>query len=436
MLVATDVLYVFEPYVLDTALRTLTCHGERVPLQPKTLEVLQYLIDHGAGVVSRQELFEAVWGDEEIAESNLTQHVFMLRQAFAECTPDQTFVVTISGKGYRFVRDCVQQSELPLRGAGDEWRAYVRGCYFADRRTRESLQKAFVCFEDSLTRNPGLARAHAGLGHAHLLYAQYLYGEPAEHFARARACARRALELDPGSADAIGILGEVAFFYDWDRRAADDRYGSAVALAPASLRLRLNRAWFLAACARHEEAAEQVAVALRQHASELNVLVTAGALAIYAGRPADAVTCCRDVLAMDDRHELGLYYLSMALAALGQYDEAWRTACRGASGHHAQGFEAIKGYCAGMRGDSEAARWSLAEIDARADRSFVSSFNRALVLLGMRDFSGAVAALRRGLLERDPWLVFVEAHPCFGELRGRSDVKALVRAIAPAAAAK
>src|SRR5689334_15765615 len=122
----STVLYVFEPYVFDTQLNTLSCRNRQLSLQPKTLEVLRYLLDRSGELVERRELFESIWANEDVSTGNLAQHVFMLRQAFAEATPEQTIVVTVPGRGYRFVPEVARQPAAPVESTAPAWRLYLR----------------------------------------------------------------------------------------------------------------------------------------------------------------------------------------------------------------------------------------------------------------------------------------------------------------------
>jgi TolB-like protein/Tfp pilus assembly protein PilF len=61
--------------------------------------------------VTKDELMRAVWSDSFVEESNLSQTVFMLRKALGE-TPEQRFILTVQGRGYRFVAE-VRRTAAP-----------------------------------------------------------------------------------------------------------------------------------------------------------------------------------------------------------------------------------------------------------------------------------------------------------------------------------
>lgn len=422
----STVLYVFEPYVFDTQFNTLSCRNRQLALQPKTLEVLRYLIDRSGELVERRELFESIWANEDVSTGNLAQHVFMLRQAFAEATPEQRIVVTVPGRGYRFVPEVARQPAAPVESTAPAWRLYLRGRFFADRRTRLDLLRAFECFEDALEVDESFALAHEGLAEAHALYAEYLFGSPVVHFESARRHAERAVELNSGSGEAYAVLGDVSFFFDWDRAQAKKEYARAVELLPASQRGRSNRAWFLAATGNHAEALSEVAVALRYEPTSPKLLTTLAALKLYSGRYDEALDHCDDVLTMDPSQELVRYYLALALLSAGETRQALAVSKELLDGSYPQHFLTTAACAAAWDGQRELANEYRQKLDVFSGREvFVSSLNAALVHLALGETAEAMGALREGVHRRDPWLVFLDVHPLFEPLRTRSDFSAL-----------
>jgi DNA-binding winged helix-turn-helix (wHTH) protein/TolB-like protein/Flp pilus assembly protein TadD len=98
--------YRFEGYSLDTRSRELrAATGDVVPLTAKAFETLRFLVEHSDRVVSKDELFEAVWPGRVVEENNLTQAIAALRRAFGTNAGEHRFIVTVPGRGYRFVAD-------------------------------------------------------------------------------------------------------------------------------------------------------------------------------------------------------------------------------------------------------------------------------------------------------------------------------------------
>ena len=110
----------FEGCEIAPGSRSLRRDGRQVSLNPKTFDLLLYLAEHPHQLVTKEELLAAVWPGAFVEESNLTQHIFLLRKALAGSKPDGRAVVTVPGKGYQFTA-AVERVPLELRmqAAGD-----------------------------------------------------------------------------------------------------------------------------------------------------------------------------------------------------------------------------------------------------------------------------------------------------------------------------
>lgn len=97
-------MYAFDAYRLDPVRRQLLgADGNPVPLMPKALDTLVYLVERAGQTVRKEELLRAVWPNVVVEENNLTQNISALRKALGERTGEHRFIVTIPGQGYRFV---------------------------------------------------------------------------------------------------------------------------------------------------------------------------------------------------------------------------------------------------------------------------------------------------------------------------------------------
>lgn len=96
-------IYAFGSFRLDPTRRRLERDNEPVPLTPKAMDVLLYLVRHRGREVGKQELLREVWPDVAVEENNLARNVCSLRRALGESTQAHEYVVTLPGRGYRFV---------------------------------------------------------------------------------------------------------------------------------------------------------------------------------------------------------------------------------------------------------------------------------------------------------------------------------------------
>ena len=136
--------YAFGSYVFDPERWTLSSHGVAMPMMQKTAALLAVLLENAGRLVSKAEILDAVWPDEDVIEANLAQHVFLIRQIFSAHSPGQSFIATHASRGYRFVAPVRTIVDEPDRSPA--WREYARGLFYADRRTDASLERALHHF--------------------------------------------------------------------------------------------------------------------------------------------------------------------------------------------------------------------------------------------------------------------------------------------------
>jgi DNA-binding winged helix-turn-helix (wHTH) protein len=97
--------YEFDGFLLDSRARALTKNGEPAPLPSKAFEALFLLIRHRDRVVTREQLSAALWPDVHVEETNLNHYIFLLRKTLTVTAKERAIIVTIPGRGYRFVAD-------------------------------------------------------------------------------------------------------------------------------------------------------------------------------------------------------------------------------------------------------------------------------------------------------------------------------------------
>jgi DNA-binding winged helix-turn-helix (wHTH) protein len=107
-------LYEFGPFRVDPEKEVVLRAGEPVPLTPKTFQILLVLIRHNKEVVTKDELMKEVWPDTFVEEANLSRNIFMLRKALGENPPEQRYILTVPGRGYRLAESVRLMPEREL----------------------------------------------------------------------------------------------------------------------------------------------------------------------------------------------------------------------------------------------------------------------------------------------------------------------------------
>ena len=96
-------IFQFGKFRIEVLSRTLRREEEIVTLNRRAFDVLLYLVQSPGKVVSRDELLKNVWSDTFVDENSLTQSISALRRALEEKPGDNSYIVTLPGRGYQFV---------------------------------------------------------------------------------------------------------------------------------------------------------------------------------------------------------------------------------------------------------------------------------------------------------------------------------------------
>jgi DNA-binding winged helix-turn-helix (wHTH) protein/tetratricopeptide (TPR) repeat protein len=94
--------YEFGPFRLDPAQRTLLRDCEVIALQPKAFDILLLLVRNTGQAISKEALLNAIWPKVVVEESNLTQHIFLLRKALGDGEGGHRYIATLPRRGYQF----------------------------------------------------------------------------------------------------------------------------------------------------------------------------------------------------------------------------------------------------------------------------------------------------------------------------------------------
>jgi len=100
---AANHVYSVEGLEIDLARGCVSRDGEELHLRRKSFQVLAYLIERNGRLVSKDELFGALWNDTAVTDDVLVQCVKEVRRALGDDPHRPRFIKTIPRTGYRFI---------------------------------------------------------------------------------------------------------------------------------------------------------------------------------------------------------------------------------------------------------------------------------------------------------------------------------------------
>jgi TolB-like protein/DNA-binding winged helix-turn-helix (wHTH) protein/Tfp pilus assembly protein PilF len=100
-------IYEFGEFRLDAQRRVLASRsdGQQLQVPGKVLDTLMYMVERAGQVLDKRTLLSEIWPDVVVEEGNLTQTIYALRRVLGETPDEHRFIVTVPGRGYRFVAD-------------------------------------------------------------------------------------------------------------------------------------------------------------------------------------------------------------------------------------------------------------------------------------------------------------------------------------------
>src|SRR5262249_57287253 len=95
--------FVFGPFNLSVVRRELRCRGHSVQLGSRAFDILVAFVRRGGRLDTKRELVAEVWPDTVVDENNLAVQISVLRKVLGEEGEASRYLLTIPGRGYRFV---------------------------------------------------------------------------------------------------------------------------------------------------------------------------------------------------------------------------------------------------------------------------------------------------------------------------------------------
>lgn len=119
--------WAFGPFLLLPQRQQLLKDNVPIPLGGRAMELLGAMVAQAGVLLSKQELLTRAWPNAFVEECNLRAQMVAIRRLLAEHDPGTDYIVTVPGRGYRFVipvAACTLESDarevMPALGGGTE----------------------------------------------------------------------------------------------------------------------------------------------------------------------------------------------------------------------------------------------------------------------------------------------------------------------------
>ena len=308
--------------------------------------------------------------------------------------------------------------QKPKTVTPDAYEAYLKGRYFWNKRTGESLKKAIDYFSHAIATDPNYAEAYSGLADSYALSGDWEYGvlPPQDAFRQARAAATKALALDDSLGEAHTSLAFAFDLYGWDWAAAEKEYKRAIELNPGYATAHHWYAWHLLVMGRNSEGIFELRRA--ESLDPLSLIISADladALCI-AHLYDESVQQSKKTLEMDPNFAVAHYQLGQAFEQKRMHDEAIAEFQRAIElSGHSGAFDSNLAYVYAVSGRKREAENIVKDLEAQPDKNPSTDANIALVYVGLGDHDQAMVWLNKAYKARfNPSILL---RPAFDPLR-------------------
>lgn len=289
--------------------------------------------------------------------------------------------------------------------------AYLKGRYFWNKRSKETLHKSVHYFESAIQEDSGYAEAYAGLADCYLRMLDLGYLSTPDAVGKARAATDKALELDDRLAEAHTSLAHRSF-HEFEWAMADSAFRRAIDLDPNCGIAHYYYANFLAAMRRFDRAIGEAQRALEIDPMSPGTGVNATLVLYFAGRYTDAINHGLRALEIDPGYIRAHYYLGLVYEQEGQHDraiDAFRKSLTPAT--EGPGTRAALAYSYGLAGERRKVLGLARELEQIAAKAYVSPYDFVLTSLALEENDLAMSWLTRAYEARSSYMAFVRADP-------------------------
>jgi DNA-binding winged helix-turn-helix (wHTH) protein/TolB-like protein/Tfp pilus assembly protein PilF len=299
----------------------------------------------------------------------------------------------------------------------EAYQLYMKGRFHVLKAIKPETETGVSYFQQAIAADPHYALAYAGLADAYRGLTVGGEMPSAEFMPKAKAAANKAIEIDDTLAEAHAILGHITFLYDWDWKESENQYKRALELDPNSADALQFYAHFLSNTGRHAEALPKIKRARELDPLNLRINALEGLFLLHAGQTDEAITKLRKTLELDPNSRLANMFAARAYSEKGMFAEAV-TATRKARELSNVSSEPIAFgvYALAKSGKVTEARAALDELLKLSNNRYVPPYHIALAYNALGEREKALDYLEKGFADQDVRMVFLRVEPKWNNL--------------------
>jgi serine/threonine protein kinase/tetratricopeptide (TPR) repeat protein len=308
---------------------------------------------------------------------------------------------------------------------------YLKGRYFWNKRTEESLRKAKDFFEEAILEDANFALSYSGLADTYWILGSYGFIRPKDAYPHAKQYALKALDLDPDLAEAHCSLAEFLFRYDWNWTESIKEFEIALKLNPGYATAHHWYAVALVLFGQFERAIKEVHKAKDLDPFSPVINWTTGYVYYYARQYDKAIEQFRYTLLLEPGFFRACTDIAMSYVQKSMIPEALLEIEKSFSGSELTPWILSSvGYTYAVAGRTEEAEKIIADLQDSSRLPYLSNYGIAVIYVGLRKDEEAIDWLERAFEEREDALTSIKVNPRLDPLRSNPRFEKLVQKMA------
>jgi len=317
----------------------------------------------------------------------------------------------------------------PRQVSPEAYEAYLKGRYYWNKRTGESMQKAEQYFEQAIDNDPTYAAAYSGVADCNSGLTWHGFKSPAEALPKAYAAARKALEINPESAEAHASLG-LAMTHRWDWTGAEAEFRRALQLDPQYANAHHWYGDYLSIRGRHGEALAEAKHALELDPLNLMISTWVGLRYYMARDYSRAIDQNRNSVELDPNFAAAHLLLGEDYRGAGLHSEAVNELKKAASlSGDSPLYTAQVAVALAVEGRSGDALRIAHELEAISRKRYVSPYGLAQIYAASNKNEDTFKWLQAAYEDHAVWMGYLAVDPIFDRYRSDERFKDLLRRV-------
>jgi TolB-like protein/Flp pilus assembly protein TadD len=301
--------------------------------------------------------------------------------------------------------------------AGNAYEWYLKGLFYWNQLTEDSLDKSIECFNEALAVDPQYALAYAGLANSYIVLGAN-YRPPQEPFRRAELNAQKALEIDDALAEAHYAMAATRYLYYWDLPGAEKELKRSLELNPNYALANSLLCYVSLTRGDTKQATAYINRALELNPLSLLFNVRLSDIYYFQRDNARVIELYQKLLGENEDASFLYNNIAIAYAQMKRFDEALAASQRAMvlTGQDPNTLSAL-GIVYALSGRANEARWVARTLEQLSKKRYTQAYSIAAIYSALGDKNQAFAWLEKATTQRDSYMLKIKVDPVFDKIR-------------------